>query len=85
MVEWYFQDDYGVKQTIHIKANYMPNAKFRIFIPHTYFLKHQAGSYHLGHTGTVFTFAEGGTLSFNFIRGSILPFDRGTKTVRSSI
>ena len=83
MVEWDFQDDYGVKRTIRIKANYIPDAKFRLFSPQAYFLEHKAGSYHLDHTGTVFTFAEGGNLSFNYTRGSILPFARGTKTVRS--
>ena len=83
MVEWDFQDDYGVKRTIRIKVNYVPDAKFRLFSPQAYFLEHKAGSYHLDHTGTVFTFAEEGTISFNYTKGSILPFARGTKTVRS--
>ena len=83
MAEWDFQDDYGVKHTIRIKANYFLGAKFRLFSPQAYFLEHKAGSFHLNHTGTVFTFAEGGTLSFNYAKRSLLPFARGTKTVRS--
>ena len=43
MVEWDFQDDYGVKHTIRIKANYVPEAKFRLFSPQAYFLEHKAG------------------------------------------
>ena len=84
MVEWDFQDDYGIKHTIRIKANYVPAAKFRLFSPQAYFLEHQAGSFHLNHRGTVFTFAEGGKLSFDYAKRSLLPFTRGTKTVRSS-
>ena len=33
MVEWNFQNDYGVKCAICIKANYIPDAKFRLFSP----------------------------------------------------
>ena len=83
MVEWNFQDYYGIKQTIRIKDNYIPAAKFRLFSPQAYFLEHKAGSFYLDHTGTRFTFAEGGTLTFDYTRGSILPFARGTKTVQS--
>ena len=74
MVEWDFQDDYGVKRTIQIKANY----KFRLLSPQPYFLEHKSGSYHLDHTGSVFTFKGGGSLRFNYTRGSILPFARRT-------
>ena len=84
MVEWDFQDDYGIKHTIRIKANYVPAAKFRLFSPQAYFVEHQAGSFHLNHRGTVFTFAEGGKLSFDYAKRSLLPFARATKTVRSS-
>ena len=83
MVEWDFQDDYRIKHTICLKANYIPAEKFRLFSPQAYFLEHKAGSFYLDHTGTVFTFAEGGTLSFDYARGSILPFARGIKTVWS--
>ena len=83
MVEWDFQDDYGVKCSIRIKANYIPNAKLILFSPQAYFLEHQAGSVYFDHTGTVLTFDEGCTLGFNYTRGSIFPFSRGTTTVRS--
>ena len=84
MVEWDFQDDYGVKHAIRIKANYVPEAKFRLFSPQAYFLEHKAGSFHLDHTGTVFTFAEGEKLSFNYAKHSLLPFARGTKKIRTA-
>ena len=83
MVEWDFQDDYRIKHTICLKANYIPAEKFRLFSPQAYFLGHKVGSFYSDHTGTVFTFAEGGTLSFDYAMGSILPFARGTKMVRS--
>ena len=83
MVEWDFQNDYGVKYIMCIKANFIPDTKFRLFSPHAYLLEHKIGLFYLDHNGTVFTFAEAGSLSFNYTRGSILPFAVGTKIVRS--
>ena len=36
-VEWNFRDDYGVKQTLKVKALLVPSSRVRLFIPQDYF------------------------------------------------
>ena len=74
IIEWEFADDYGVKHKIRIKANYIPSAKFRLFSPQACFLEQKAGSINFNRFGIKFAFAEGGNLTFNYAKGSILPF-----------
>ena len=58
-VQWRFKDDYGVQQTIYVKAYYIPTSTVQLSSPESYFIREQAGSFHLNKYGSTFTFTFG--------------------------
>ena len=84
-VVWKFRDDFGVKKRIKVKAYLVPASKVRLFSPQSYFLGEGEGEFSMKLKGSTFTFANGGTLSFNYA-GSLLPIAEGCigKEVNSS-
>ena len=65
-VIWEFRDDYGVTKRIQVKAYLVPASKVRIFIPQAYFQLERGGQFTMNRKGSVFEFANGGTLTFKY-------------------
>ena len=65
-VLWKFRDDFGVSRRVKVKAYLVPASKVRLFSPQAYFHASQGGRFSMNLQGSVFEFANGGTLTFEY-------------------
>ena len=76
-VLWKFRDDFGVMKRIKVKAYLVLASKVRLFSSQSYFREQGGGEFTMNAKGSTFTFANGGTLTFQY-SGSMLPIAVGS-------
>ena len=54
-----------------MKAYLVPASKVRLFSPQAYFIQENGGSFSMDKEGTLFSFANGGTLTFKYANSSL--------------
>lgn len=59
-----FRDDYEVQRMVQVKAYRVPASKVRFFSPQAYLIQKNGGSFSIYKDGSLFSFANGGTLTF---------------------
>ena len=65
-VLWQFRDDFGVIKRVKVPIYLVPASKVRIFSPQSYFRQEGGEEFTMNVKGIIFTFANGGSLSFNY-------------------
>ena len=66
IIKWNFRDEYGVEQTVAVKALLVPSSQVRLFSPQSFFKQGQGETFLMNVNGTIFTFPNGSTLSFKY-------------------
>ena len=74
---WKFRDDFAVEKRVKVKAYLVSASKVRLFSPQSYFRAEGGGEFSMDTKGSTFTFANSGTLPFNYVR-SMLPIAEGS-------